>query len=278
MRSKDQWIVSDELWERIEPLLPVHVPKKHPLGCHKPRVDNRKAMNGIFFVMRTGCHWKALDATGICSGSTAHARFQEWTKAGVFERLWEQALLEYDDKKRIRWKWMAMDGAMSKAPLGGEKTGSNPTDRAKRGAKRSLLTDEKGMPVGLAIEGANRHDMKLVGQTLASIPWQVEQRRLEALEEGPQNLCLDKAYDFDEVREIVEEFAMEAHIRSRGEEKDQKKRSKRFRARRWVVERTHSWMNRYRKVLIRWEKKSCNYLALLHFVCATIVWKVGLFG
>ena len=106
---------------RLEPYLPVHVPRKHPLGCHRKRVDNRKVMDGIFFVMRTGCPWKALDATGICSGSTAHARFQEWTKAGVFQRLWEASLLEYDQEKGLDWKWMAMDGAMTKAPLGGEK-------------------------------------------------------------------------------------------------------------------------------------------------------------
>ena len=106
---------------RIEPYLPVHVPKAHPLGCHRQRVDDRKVMDGIFFVMRTGSPWKALDVTGICSGSTAHARFQEWTRAGVFHRLWEAALLEYDQEEGIDWTWMAMDGAMTKAPLGGEK-------------------------------------------------------------------------------------------------------------------------------------------------------------
>jgi len=121
MKSKDQWRVSDELWVRIEALLPVHEPKAHPLGCHRKRVDDRKVMDGIFFVMRTGCPWKALDATGICSGSTAHARFQEWEKAGLFKRLWEEALLEYDQEKGLKWKWMSMDGAMTKAPLGGEK-------------------------------------------------------------------------------------------------------------------------------------------------------------
>lgn len=132
--------------------------------------------------------------------------------------------------------------------------------------------------MGLAVDGANRNDMKLVAATLESIPPQVEELRQQALEETSQNLCLDKGYDFAQVRELVESFGIEAHIRSRGEEKQQKKRSKRFKARRWVVERTHSWMNRYRRVLIRWEKKVRNYQAILHFACACIVWKAFLFG
>ncbi len=82
----DQWRIPDALWERIEPLLPPRPP--HPLGCHHPRVPDRKAMDAIFFVLRTGCHWNALNATGICSRSSAHRRFQEWTAAGVFVTLW----------------------------------------------------------------------------------------------------------------------------------------------------------------------------------------------
>ena len=120
--------------------------------------------------------------------------------------------------------------------------------------------------------------MKLVAATLGSIPEQVEELRQKARESSSQNLCLDKGYDFAQVRELVEAFGFEAHIRSRGEEKEQKKCTKRFKARRWVVERTHSWMNRYRRVLIRWEKKVENYLAILHFACACIVWKPCLLG
>ena len=127
----DQWRIPDALWERIEPLLPPRPP--HPLGCHNPRVADRKAMDAIFFVLRTGCQWNALNATGICSSSSAHRRFQEWTAAGVFVNLWAQGLQEYDELKGLDWEWLAMDGAMTKAPLGGERTGRNPTDRGKLG-------------------------------------------------------------------------------------------------------------------------------------------------
>lgn len=120
-----RWKISDELWNKIEPLLPVPV-NTHPRGGGKKRVSYRKVMNGILFVLKTGCQWKALDATGICSGSTAHARFQEWERAGVFLRFWENGLLEYDDLHGIDWKWQSMDGAMTKAPLGGGKNRQKP--------------------------------------------------------------------------------------------------------------------------------------------------------
>lgn len=120
----DKWRIPDVLWERIQPLLPR--PKRHPLGCHNPATDPRKVMNAIFFVLRTGCQWNALNVTGICSSSSAHRWFQVWTKAGVFRKLWKQSLLEYDQLKGIDWDWQSMDGAMTKAPLGGEKHGAQP--------------------------------------------------------------------------------------------------------------------------------------------------------
>ena len=121
VQSRQDWRIPDALWARIEPLLPARKP--HPLGCHRPRVDDRKAMDAIFFVLRTGCQWNALNETGICSSSSAHRRFQEWIEADVFVALWEQGLVEYDALQGIAWEWLAMDGAMTKAPLGGEKGG-----------------------------------------------------------------------------------------------------------------------------------------------------------
>lgn len=118
------WRIPDELWERIQPLLPPRKP--HPLGCHRPRVDDRKAMDAMFFVLRTGCQWNALNETGLCSSSAAHRRFQEWTQADVFLELWKHGLVEYEALQGIDWEWLAMDGAITKAPLGGEKGGQEP--------------------------------------------------------------------------------------------------------------------------------------------------------
>ena len=114
------FIIPDGLWNELEPLLPKHK-VKHPLGCHRPRVPNRKVMNGIFFVLKTGCQWNALNETGICSSSTAHLRFQEWVKAGVFRKLWRKSLIRYDKVKGIDWSFLSMDGVMTKSPLAGEK-------------------------------------------------------------------------------------------------------------------------------------------------------------
>ena len=95
-------------------------------GGGRPRVPDRTCANGIFYVLRTGCQWKALDATGICSGSTAHLRFQEWVAAGVFLELWRVGLERYDELKGLDWSWLSMDGAMTKSPLGGGKNRPQP--------------------------------------------------------------------------------------------------------------------------------------------------------
>lgn len=131
------------------------------------------------------------------------------------------------------------------------------------------------MPIGLVIAGANRHDMKLVRATIENIV--VE--RPEPTADQPQGMCLDKGYDYDEVRDILAEFGFTAHIRARGEEATELAREAGKRARRWVVERSHSWMNRFRRILVRWEKKPEHYLAFLHFACALIAFRTaGLFG
>lgn len=153
----------------------------------------------------------------------------------------------------------------------GGKTGPNPTDRGKRGTKRSLLTEAAGLPIGLVVAGANRNDFKLARATLESIPIE----RPVPTPQAPQGLCLDKGYDFDEVRDLVDAFGYTAHIRARGEEAQALKRHAGDTARRWVVERAHSWMNRFRRILVRWEKKPVNYLGLLHLVCALITYRAA---
>jgi putative transposase len=135
------------------------------------------------------------------------------------------------------------------------------------GVKRSVLTDERGLPIGLAVAGANVHDQKLVEATLDSIPV----RRPRPTRRRKQNICCDKGYDADAVRRAVRRRRYTAHIRSRGEEHQRCRRG--TRARRWVVERIHSWMNRYRRILVRWEKKAANYVALLHLVFAQVIFR-----
>ena len=261
--------IPDELWEKIKTLIPPPKPKKKP---GRPRMDDRKAMDAIFYILRTGCQWNALPHS-LGASITVHDRFQEWREAGLFEQMWKEGLMEYEIEKKIDLEWQSMDGAMTKAPLGGEATGPNPTDRGKSGTKRSLMTDGNGIPLSITVDGANRHDKKLVKETLEAI---VIER--PSLGEVKQNICMDKGYDYDDIRELVKMYGYTAHIRSRGEEITEKQDIPGFKARRWVVERSHSWLNRFRRLLIRWEKKAENYIAMLHFACAWITFRsAGLF-
>ena len=264
--------ISDELWEVPAPLLPQRA-NTHPLGGGRPRVPDRTHANGIFYVLRTGSQWKALDATGICSGSTAHLRYQEWVAAGVFLELWRVGMERYDELTGLHWSWMSLDGAMTKSPLG-EGTGPNPSDRGTRGVNRSLLTEVQGIPVGLAVDGANRHDMKLVRSTVDSLPVP----RPGPSPEHPKVCAWIKGYDFAEVRRTLDEFGLTAHIRSRGEAAQAIKKEAGFN-RRWVVERTHSWLNRSGAFWSVGTSPPANCIAFLHFACALIALRTaGLLG
>lgn len=108
--------IPDVLWDRITQLLPLRK-KKRKAG--RPRMDDRRAMSAIFYVLRTGCQWNALPRS-LGASSTVHDRFQEWRKADVFRRMWIDGLSVYDKKAGIDWKWQTMDGTITKAPLGGK--------------------------------------------------------------------------------------------------------------------------------------------------------------
>ena len=167
-------------------------------------------------------------------------------------------------------------GRRPRHPWVGKKTGPNPTDRGKLGVKRSLLVDARGVPLGVAINGANRHDMKLLRETLHSVPVNSPpiKRRGSRI-----HLCLDKGYDYPVIRRWLQSVGIVPHIRTRGEESKARQNLRGQRPRRWVVERSHSWLNRFRRILVRWEKKAENYAALLYFVFGIIAFQqAGLFG
>ena len=132
----DDWRIPDELWAQIEPLLPPE--PSHPKGGH-PWKPARQMMDGIFYVLRTGCQWKALPRV-LGAPSTIHDRFQAWCAAGVFSALWQAGLLAFDAAEGIDWEWQAMDGAMTKAPLGGEKDRPQP-DRSRQERDQTLALD-----------------------------------------------------------------------------------------------------------------------------------------
>jgi len=157
------------------------------------------------------------------------------------------------------------DAAMSKARFGGDETGANPTDRAKPGTKRSVLVEADGGPLAVVIGGANVHDCKLLEATLEAII--VEHPNPDDVE---QHLCLDKGYDNLTGRDAVDKHQYIPHIRRIGEEKSDEQQQKRYPARRWVVERALGWLSKCRAILVRYDKKACNYLGMIKIACALL--------
>jgi putative transposase len=155
------------------------------------------------------------------------------------------------------------------SPFSGEATGPNPTDRGKSGTKRSVLTEGKGIPIAIVVAGANRNDMKLLADTLQAVVIE----RPEPTETDPQHLCADKGYDFAVCRAQAEAQGYVPHIRARGEERQAKREHPDSHPRRWVVEVCHSWLNRFRKILVRFEKLEATHLALLQFACAYVAFR-----
>ncbi len=127
-----RFVSSDELWERFRGCLAPR-PPRDPARGGRPRADDRACLDGVLFVLNTGCQWNALTATGLCPSSTANDRFRQWCEDGAFERFFHRGVQAYEQTAGIDWSFLSMDGAITKAPLGGEDTGPNPTDRGKKG-------------------------------------------------------------------------------------------------------------------------------------------------
>jgi len=123
--AQSRFEVSDELWQQFQPCLQPHV-NIHRFGGGRPRTPDRVCLNAIFFVLRTGCQWNALSATGICPSSTANDRFRQWVRDGTFQRFFHSGIHAYDELVGIDWRFLAMDGAMTKAPLGGKSHWAQP--------------------------------------------------------------------------------------------------------------------------------------------------------
>jgi transposase len=261
---KDGWIAPDDLWLLVEGMLPQR--KWHPLGCHNPRVQDRRAFNSILYILSSGAQWTKLSKRDplVCHYSSAYRRFCEWGKAGVFERLWKRALELYDEHVGIDWDVLAMDGSITKAPSGGEKTGPSPVDRRKCGTKRSLVVDGRGIPVALATGAANTNDHRLVSDTLESMPIMPPTGRLPLM-------CMDKGYDARSVRLWLCVYSMKDGIIRKNKKGgvEQPLPDERCRQR-WVVERTHSWMNQFRSLKMRWCRRADCYLWMLHLAMALV--------
>jgi putative transposase len=255
------WSVTDDLWKKLKPILDQFDP---PNIVGRRRIDARAALNAIIFRLRSGCQWNQLPAQ-FPDDSSVHRTFQRWELNGVLDQVWAALVKECEEFGGVDWQWQSADAAMAKARFGGDETGANPTDRAKPGSKRSLLVEADGGPLAAIIGGANVHDCKLLEATLEAII--VERPSPQKVE---QHLCLDKGYDNPTGRNAVEKHQYIPHIRRIGEEKLDVQQQKRHPARRWVVERTLGWLSKCRAILVRYDKKACNYLGFIKLACALL--------
>jgi putative transposase len=195
-RGVDYFHLPRPLWRKLKKCLPKKKRKSTKGG--RPRASDRAVINAIWYVLWTGCQWKAIhrDWFGV-SASVVHERFQKWRQMGLFEKLMKW-MAEFYAREcgGISWKWQAMDSKHSAAPLGGEKTGKNPTDRGKLGAKINLLVDGRGAPISIVLTGANRHDKVSAIELIVSVV-------TKSPAHNEQHLCADKAYDSDDLREFL---------------------------------------------------------------------------
>ncbi len=217
-RMSTLWEVPDDLWEKIELILDDYDPPKE---TGRPRQDRRRIIDGLIFRFRTGCQWNHIPAV-YGDDSTIHRTFQHWQEIGLFKRIWAVLVSECEELGKVDWQWQAADTVMGKVRMGGDQFGSNPTDRSKKGTKRSMLTDAGGGPLAVVVAPANVHDTKLLDQTIEAIV--VE--RPEPTKDNPQHLCLDKAYDNPTGEQAVSQHSYQGHIRRIGEEKLNEKRKK----------------------------------------------------
>jgi len=263
------WHVPDDLWSRIAPILG---PEKQPGTRGRPAVPYRSIFDAIIYVLRTGCQWSALPRERFgAAPTTVHGRFRQWAEARLFEQIYRVMLEHYDDELGIDWKWLSLDGCITKAPLGGEETGKSPVDRGKLGTKRSVLTDGRGVPLSVVVAGANCHDKTVAIQTIDEMIARRPEKRVYRL----HHLCLDKGYDYADVIAGVLERDFILHVKKRGvKEEDAIHGGTRYPARRWVVERTNAWHNKFRRLLIRWERKFEHYLALVDLASSLIIYRV----
>lgn len=265
------WHIPDDLWSLIAPIFG---PEDWPGKRGRKPTSFRLVFDAVVYVLRTGCQWQALPRQEYAPASTIHGIYRQWVKAGHFEQAWQVLLEYYDRQVGIDWKWQALDGAMTKAPLGGEATGPSPVDRGKSGTKRSLLCDRRGAPLSVVVTAANTHDKTVALETLDGIIV----KRPEKLIYRLHHLCLDRGYDYADVIAGVLARDYILHLKKRGQGEPVIDGARKYPARRWVVERTHSWMNRFRRLLVRWEKKVEHYEGMLHIACVLILYRLVVSG
>lgn len=247
------------LWEQFAALLPERpaVAPSHPLGRHRARIPDRVVFEHVIAALVHGSGYERIASSG-CSDRTIRRRLQEWAAAGLAEHVHSLALQASEKMIGLDLDDLAVDGCITKAPGGGEAAGRSPVDRGKQGLKRSVVTDGRGIPLSLVSAGANRHDAPLLGPTLAG---------LDKLAHLPEQVVvhLDRGYDSAPARALLADLGFDGEIARKGVPAPIQAGS------RWVVERTHSWMNGYGKLRRCTEKRRPVVDFYLYLAAALVV-------
>ncbi|WTS67515.1 IS5 family transposase [Streptomyces sp. NBC_00105] len=253
-RQSRPWIVSDELWLLIEPLLPEPAQKQVE---GRPRVPDRQALCGILFVLHTGIQWEYLpQELGFGSGMTCWRRLAAWNDAGVWDQLHLVLLKKLRIAKKLDWSRAVIDSSHIRAARRGPKSGPSPVDRARPGSKHHLIVDGQGIPLAVSLTGGNRNDVTQLIPLLKKIP------SVSGLVGRPRNrpdsLLGDRGYDHDKYRRLVWATGVKPVIARRGIP-----HGSGLGIHRWVVERTIAWLHGFRRLRIRWERRDDIHEAFL---------------
>ena len=253
------------MWERIEPLLPV-VERRFRYPGRK-RLDQRKVMSGILFVLYTGIRWEFLpQELGFGSGMTCWRRLRDWNEAGVWQRLHELLLAEMRAGDVLDLSRASVDGSHLRALKGGDRTGRSPVDRGKTGSKHHVIVDANGIPLAATVTGGNRNDVTQLLPLIHAVP-PIRGKRGRP-RQRPDALYADRGYDHDIYRRQVRDLGIRPLIARRGTG-----HGSGLGKSRWVVEAAFALLHWFRRLRIRWEIRADIHQAFLTLGCAIICWR-----
>lgn len=256
-------LVSDDLWQRLEPLLPPPPRRRFRFPGRKP-LDSRKILTGILFVLKTGIAWDDLPAELGCGcGKTCRAYLRAWHQAGVWRQLHALLLAELNGADAIDWERALIDASFAKAPEGGEDTGPNPTDRGKSGSKHHVLTDAQGIPLTATVTAANVNEVTQVLEVLTDVP--PVGGKPGPKRQRPERLQGDEAYHSEPLRRLLRELGITPVLAERGRE-----HGSGLGVLRWYVERTISWLHAFGRLRRRLDRLTEVQEAFLRLACALI--------
>lgn len=257
-----QLLVTDELWEIVEPLLPAAKPRRFRYPGRKP-VDNRVALTVILHVLKSGCAWEDVPQELGCCGMTAWKKLHEWQKAGVWQELHQVMLSKLQQADKLDWSRALVDSSSVRATQGGAATGPNPTDRAKKGSKHHEISDAQGLPLAGTVTGANVPDIKQLEPLLEAVPKVQGQRGRPR--QRPDKVQADRAYDSQPHRQRLRDKGITPVLAKR-----RTPHGSGLGKYRWPVERLISWIHQPHRLRIRDEKRQDIHQAFLNIAHAMI--------